>query len=208
MKNKCRKSHYKIKSKFVYYKIVTMVLLLTMLAVAYLFRHTKGLVISFMIINIINLIYFLIRTKYVLNNLKNNELVLTRYSKKIFTIHKCAVIYYLIAVCICNIIYAYGIYTNNYDIKIWKWYAILLPIMYSDTMYLSGITAFGKNSFASGEYVVDYSDIVDVKEIISRDTREGTMLLISLWGKNGELGYDKLFVEEYQKLRLKVYQEQ
>lgn len=206
MKNKCRKSHYKIKNKFIYCKIVTMVLLLIMIAVAAFCRHGKGFVISFMMINTIYLIYFLLRTKYVLNNLKNKGLVLTRYSDKIFRIHKWAVLYYFVAVFICNAIYAYNIYINNYDIKVWKWYAILLPIMYSDAMYLSGITAFGEHSFASGEYVVNYSDIAEVKEIISGYTREGKMLLISLWGKNGELGYDKLFVEEYQKLRLKIYQ--
>lgn len=206
MNIKLRKSHYKIKNKFIYYKIITMILLLVMIAVAAFYRHRKVYVICFIMMNIIYLTFFLFKTKYVLNNLKNKELILTEYSEKILRIHKYIVFYYFVAVYICNIVYVCKIYTNSYDIKVWIWFALLLPVLYSDSVYLSEITAFGNYSFGSGEYIVNYSEIVEIREITDRNTIAGKMVLVSLLGKNGELGYDKLFVEEYKKLRLKVYQ--
>lgn len=198
------KSKYRYKSKIYYIKCIFLFLLCIIIGLMYAFRETYVYNIFYIGLNITSSLYFLYRTHYVRSNIKNNNLELTSYSRKIYMIHICIMAIYFLLVLLSSIYFFQHIYDSNY--KIWIWYALILPMMYSDSVYLSGITAFGENYFASGDYLVKYDNIDEINEIKEANTTQGKMMLISLCKNGKEYGYDKLFVEEYHKLRLYVFQ--
>lgn len=206
MKNRWKKSHYKIKSNFLYVKLSIFVLLCVTILLMYLNQYSAIYNIGYIWLNISGVFYFAGRYYFVKKNLDKNDLELTDYSKRIFRIHRVILWLYFIMVCISNVAFLYCIYIGFYNIKVWIWYAVLLPALYSDSAYLSGITAFGEQKYASGEYIIEYSDINKICELKNRNTIQGNIVFISLWKGNMEFGYDKLFIDEYHRLRLLVYQ--
>ena len=71
---------------------------------------------------------------------------------------------------------------------------------------VSGLFAMGESCYCSGEYIVEYNEIKEVKEVLSRMTSKGEIVLVELYNELGKIGYDKLFLDEYHKIRLKIYQ--
>jgi len=203
---KLNKSYYKIKNNFFYNKIFTCILLCVCILIMYLNKRSFLYNLGYAFMNTCCFVYYISRVIFVEKEIKKNNLILTEYSKKIFRIHKIIIKCYFVMVCACNLIYLYYTYIGYYDVKVWIWYGILLPILYSDNVHLSAITAFGYKKYISGEYLLNYSDINKIDEIKTLESSKGRIVLIRLWKNNKELGYDKLFVDEYHKLRLCVYQ--
>ncbi len=141
---------------------------------------------------------------FVKNNIKCNKLELTYFSNKIIKRHFIImdIFILLISIHIASIIF--NIVNSNYEIKAWIWFAVVLPILYSDSVYLSGLTAFGENLYASGEYLIDYSAINRITEICNADTMSGNIITLTLWNDEKYIGYDKMFLEEFLYLKSKV----
>lgn len=201
-----QKSHYKIKNNFLFAKVSVFTILCVIILLMYKNQNNAIYNIGYICLNISCLFYFAGRYNLVKSNINKNDLELTDYSKRIFRRHRIILWFFIIATSISNVIYLYCIYSEYYNIKVWVWYAFLIPILYSDSVYLSGITAFGEKNYASGEYIIEYSDIDNICELKNRNSTEGNIVLITLWKDNMEIGYDKLFTEEYHKLRLFVFQ--
>lgn len=201
-----QKSHYKIKDNFLITKLSVFILLCTIILLMYINQNSAVYNIGYICMNISCLFYFAGRYYFVKKNINKNDLELTDYSKRIFTRHRIILWLFLITTSISNVIYLYFIYSEYYNIKVWVWYIFLIPVLYSDSVYLSGITAFGEQKYASGEYIIEYSDIDNICELKNGKSTQGNMVLITLWKDNVNFGYDKLFVDEYHKLRLLVYQ--
>lgn len=204
MYGKWNKSRYRCKNSMLYRKIILCVTLCATVGLMYMYRECVVYNIGYICLNGLSAIYFLCRYFYIKANLKNNNLELTPYSKRIYNIHKGIITICLLIMLVINIYLVCNIYDGNY--KIYIWYGIILPMLYGDSVYLSGITAFGEKYFASGEYLIKYDDIEEIKVVTEKDTIRGQMVLITLYRNGKEYGYDKLFVEEYHKLRLKVFQ--
>ena len=202
---KWNKSSYKNKSDIFVFKICCMIMLI-MLIIWMSFNTTnKWYLVGYVGICSVSLLYFLNRTRYIHSNITKNELILTSYSEKILKIHKFILSLYTVATILIITICMYQLF-NDGNMHIWIWYASVLPMMYSDSVYLSGLTAFGNEKYASGEYLIDYSSVDDIKMICEKNTTHGTMVLCSVYCGSKEIGYDKIFTDEYHKLRLKIYQ--
>jgi len=204
MYGKWNKSRYRCKNSMFYRKIILCVTLCAIVGLTYMYKESVVYNIGYICLNVLSAIYFLYRYFYIKANLRNNKLELTPYSERIYNIHKGILTICVLIMLVINIYFICNICDGNY--KIYIWYGMVLPMLYGDSVYLSGITAFGEEYFASGEYLIKYDDIDEIKVVTEKDTIRGQMVLIALYKNGKEYGYDKLFVEEYHKLRLKVFQ--
>lgn len=205
MSKKYLKSRYE-KSDFICIKRMVFVLLCVIITLMYFNQYSTKYNVYCVALNICCMFYFLGRTDFVEKKINKNNLELTQYSKRIYKIHKIIIFIYIILGSIFCAMCIYKMIHERYDIKIWLWYATILPVLYSDSVYLSGCTAFGEKSFLSGEFLVDYKDIDEISEIKSTSTMHGDIILVILRKNGKEIGFDKLFIDEYHKLRLMVYQ--
>lgn len=201
-----RKSFYKLSNiKFSLLRFLTFFLLMAAILVMYCLQNTVIFSIGFIFIDIVCLMNFLLRTLFIKNNIKNNQLVLTSYSNRILKRHHIIISLFVIFITIHigYILFNMAFYLNQ-EIKTWIWFAILIPALYSDSVYLSGITAFGEKAYASGEYIVHYSDIDQITEICEKATTSGNIVIMNLWKDNKNIGYDKMFLDEYVYFRKKA----
>lgn len=204
MNNKWNKSRYICKSDIYNYKIIFSIILCIIVGMMYVLKETVWYNVGYICLNVLSVIYFVCRTSYIQSNLCKYNLELTSYSERIYRLHKYIVKICVLLILVLNIYYIRNI--NGENFKIFIWYATILPMLYSDSVYLSGITAFGDKHYASGEYLIKYDDIDQIKELREKDTIQGPMVLITLYKKGEEYGYDKMFIDEYQKLRINIFQ--
>lgn len=205
MNAKWIKSRYE-KSDFIYIKRTIFILLCVIITLMYFNQYSTKYNVYCVILSTCCMFYFLGRTDFVKKRINENNLELTNYSKKIYKFHKIIIFIYIVLGTVFCTMCIYKMIRECYDIKIWLWYATILPILYSDSVYLSGITAFGEKNYLSGEFLIDYKDIDEIREIKSTSTIHGDIILVTLWKNGKEIGFDKLFIDEYHKLRLMVYQ--
>lgn len=202
-----RKSFYKLKElKFSLLSFSTFFFLMEAITVMCLLQNTIMFQIGFIFCDLICLIYFLLRTVFIKRSIEKNQLVLTDYSNRILKRHYVIISIFIIMIAIhIGYIIANIALDLNQEIKTWIWFAILLPVLYSDSVYISGITAFGEEMYASGEYIVYYSDIDQITEIWEKRTTSGNIVLMTLWKDGRNIGYDKMFSDEYVYFRKKVF---
>lgn len=206
MKNKLNKSYYRGVSAVKLVKTFWIIILVCLILYCKLHENDIGFLIGFMIINSMCLIYFISRMFYVLNNIKKINAEVTDYSRKLLFRHKKNIYIYFFATIILSCVMVYMKVKNNANLEIWYWYGLQLPMMYSDAVNLSCVTAFGKNEYCSGDYVIRYSGITNCTEILHKTTRVGKAVVVELFKYDKKIGYDKFFIDEYHQFRLKVFQ--
>ena len=172
------KSSYKQSDfKFTILKILTFILLMSDIFWMFSNKDTILCLIGFIFIDLVSILYFVLRTVFIKNNIKCNKLELTYFSNKIIKRHFIILDIFILLINIHIASIIFNIVNANYEVEPWIWFAILLPVLYSDNVYLSGITAFGENLYASGEYLIDYSAINRITEICNVDTMPGNIIM-------------------------------
>lgn len=78
-------------------------------------------------------------------------------------------------------------------------------MLYGETVTISSLVAFGENSYMSGDYYVSYNNIDKVCEEKSMNSVGGEIVLKTFWKNNKKIGFDKMFIDEYHELRLRIY---
>lgn len=205
MKKKWNKSYYKCTITNYFFEIVFLIVLVGIIFLMYAFRESIQYNVLYISLNTFTMMYFIYRRCRITSKINRYRLKLTTYSNKLYKIHRYVLVAYSFMVVISDFVFVCFIHDTYY--KIWIWYAIILPMLYSDSAHLSSITAFGNNYFLSGRYLVKYDDIEQIKELKECDTVSGKMVLVSFYSKGKEYGYDKLFLDEYHTLRLNVFQD-
>lgn len=137
------------------------------------------------------------------------EKIICKHQAELTKNHKVRIKYYKI------VLLLYTIYTVGLVIRIVilprglsvLWWVTAVSIMaYSEAITISSAVAFGKKGYVSGDYHVSYDDIDRVCEEKSMNSSGGKILLVSIWRNNKKIGFDKMFIDEYHKLRLHIYQ--
>lgn len=205
-KNKLLKAHYKGITLLKILKLFIMLVLIMMVLYCKIKEHHIQYAYGFVMINIVCVLYFVSRTLIVKRNIKKNNAVITEYSKKILLRHTIILIVYFIFSIILSVFFVYIKVIYDKNLEIWLWYALQLPMMYSDAVYLSGVVAIGNDSYCSGDYVIHYNLITECREVLSRNTNSGKMVLVELLNGKEKIGYDKFFLDEYYNIRKNIFQ--
>lgn len=206
MRNRMNKSHYRVITIAKIVKCILMIILISIIIYCKVYENTIRYTYGFIMINSLCIMYFGFSLEYIKKNIKKNHAILTDYSKIILLRYKVVMCIYIVCILLFSIFSVYIRAKIKINLPIWYWFVLQLPMMYCDAVYLSGITAIGEKAYCSGDYVVEYSKIEEYKEVMHKSTFSGEMVLVEIFSKDGLLGYDKFFLEEYHNLRLKTYQ--
>jgi hypothetical protein len=114
-------------------------------------EHNIQYAFGFVMIDAGCMLYFVLRTFIVKKNIEKNNAVIGEYSKKILQRHTAILILYIVLNIVITVFIVYTKVAYGENVEIWKWYAVQLPMMYSDARYLSSIVAIGKHSYCSGD---------------------------------------------------------
>lgn len=82
----------------------------------------------------------------------------------------------------------------------WIWYAVLLFLLAFEP-FDKIISGYNENKFISGIYIVDYSDIVEIKVIKKKETMIGRVCEIELFDSSGKVGVDRVFEDDLVYLK-------
>lgn len=206
MKNKWNKSHYKNKTQLFLFNVIIMLVLIALFFVAYFNKNSKIYMLCFSVMSIVCMIYFIVRTRHIKRNIEKCSAKLSEYSTSMLRWHKIILSSYIYATVLFIMVLMYRMVNGDFSVEVWVWNGMQVIMMYSDSVFLSGLFAMGESCYCSGEYIVEYNEIKEVKEVLSRMTSKGEIVLVELYNELGKIGYDKLFLDEYHKIRLKIYQ--
>lgn len=191
-----RKSFFKGLDSFKIGKIFFMLLQLS----ALLFM-TYNYSCGFAFLNISSLLYFIF-------HMFHEEKNITKYNAEITKYHKVRVKVYriiLILLILVTLIFRTIVYSIQASILWWVgWVSIMT---YSESITISSLVAFWDNGYVLGDYFVKYSEIDEIREEKNMNSWKGEIVLITFWKNNKKIGFDKMFINEYQKLRLQIYQD-
>ncbi len=199
IKEKCIKSSYIFKNKMNFIEMSTLVISLFLILLASLTQNATCFLVT---MSGIFLLYLIIKYFWILSLAKTNHCTFTEYTTELL-------MKFRVLLCICTVLEIIVSVLGLINGKLlgWQWYTPLMLIMYADSVYLSSIVAFGDNEFISGKYIINYGSITNIIFIEEKNTSAGKMCLVELYNKNGIIGFDKLFIDEYHNLRLKVFKE-
>lgn len=192
-----RKSFFKGLDSFKIGKTIFMLLQLFAL-IFMIYNYTCG----FVALNISTLLYFVF-------HMFHEEKMIAKYNAEITKYHKGRVKAYrilLIAFILGTIILILETVICSICFSILWWVGLASIMLYSEAITISSVVAFGENGYVSGDFFVKYNDIDEIREEKSMNSWQGEIVLITFWKNNKKIGFDKMFVEEYHKLRLQIYQ--
>lgn len=192
-----RKSFFKGLDSFKIGKIFFMLLQLLSL-IFMIYNYTSG----FAALNISSLLYFIF-------HMLHEEKIITKYNAEITKYHKVRVKVYkilLIAFILFALTLAFRAIICSIRFSILWWVGSVSIMLYSESITISSLVAFGENGYVSGDFWVKYNDIDEIREEKNMNSWQGEIVLITFWKNNKKIGFDKMFINEYHKLRLQVYQ--
>lgn len=193
-----RKSFFKGLDSFKIGKIFFMLLQLSAL-----FFMTYNYSCGFVFLNVSSLLYFIFHMFHEEKNITKYNAEITKYHKVRVKVYRIILILFILVTLI--LIFRTIVYSIQSSILCWVgWVSIMT---YSESITISSLVAFGDNGYVSGDYFVKYSEIDEIREEKSMNSWKGEIVLITFWKNNKKIGFDKMFVNEYQKLRLQVYQD-
>lgn len=201
-----RKSSYRQSDiRFGQLKGLSFALLMASILMMYFNQGTAIFLVGYICLDLFAVLYFSLRTWLIKGNIKRYRLELTKYSQKILNRHS-VILFATILAAVLHIIFMISkiLHEPEYEAESWIWFGLLVPLLFSDSVHLSGITAFGEKVYASGEYIIEYSAIDQITELKSMNATEGSLVLMSLYKDQKEIGYDKMLVDEYILFRQKV----
>lgn len=93
---------------------------------------------------------------------------------------------------------------NNYGSCIW--YMAMIGLACTDGYYIKAVTLFGRESYCSGKYEINYGVVTDVKEISKHTVGIGfyDIYFVEIYSGGKLIGMDKLFSDEYNFLLEKI----
>lgn len=174
-------------------------LLLQLFAVAFtLCNYNSG----FVMLNISSLLYFSFHMLYIKKNINVHNAEITKY-------HKTRVKWYrmfLIVYSLFTIFLIFRVIIFSIHFSILWWVGAVSIMVYCQSITISSVVAFGEKGYVSGDFFVRYCDIDEVHEERNMNSWQGEIILITFWKNSRKIGFDKMFMEEYHKLRLQIYQ--
>ncbi|MCR4567522.1 MAG: hypothetical protein K5769_05695 [Pseudobutyrivibrio sp.] len=174
--------------------------LLEMMAVAIMLYNKK---IGFILLNICIVAYFVGHMLCVKENVRQHKAKITAYYRKAISFYK-YIAYMFYAFTVILIFLLCTTHTVNTIIIIWL--ALVTIMIYFDCTIVTAIVAFGEDGYVSGDYYIEYNNIEDISKEKSLYSWQGEIVLIYLWRGDEKIGFDKLFLDEYETLRTKVFQ--
>ena len=93
--------------------------------------------------------------------------------------------------------------TTLWEQYYWIWCAII-AFMGIFARYGDIVTTFSNEEYMSGRYLVNFEKIENMKVIEKKQTTKGEILLVELYSKNGKVGFDRFFSEDYTILVNKI----
>ena len=197
MKN-YRKSFYRGVDSFKTGKVIFL-LLQTTLVLLTQYNYS----VAFCILLIVSSSYFVIHKFHNDKLINKHKAIITAHHEYRINIHNIVIILY----CLFSGILSLLVLFKPNESFIWWWIGSVTICIYSESVTLSSLVAFGDDGFVSGDYYVNYCDLDEIREEKSINSLAGEIVLITLWKDNKECGFDKMFLDEYHRLRLQIYQE-
>ncbi len=192
-----RKSFFKGLDSFKTGKILFMLLQVFSLFFM-MYNYTSG----FVALNIFSLLYFVLHMLHEKKLITKHNAEITKYHKVRVKVYRILLIAFIMFA--LTVIFKAIICPIRFSILWWiGWVSIML---YSESITISSLVAFGENGYVSGDFFVNYNDIDEICEVKNMNSWQGEIVLITFWKNNQKIGFDKMFVDEYHKLRLQVYQ--
>jgi hypothetical protein len=157
---------------------------------------------GFIALNVFSMLYFLSHLIYIQKNIAQYTAEITKHHKDRVKGYRRLLAVYIVFV--IRLILRIAISPERISV-LW-WIGSVYIMTYGQAVTISAAIAFAKNGYVSGDYFVAYKDIEEVREEKTMRSLEGEILLVSFWKNNKKIGFDKLFVDEYQQIRLEIYQ--
>ena len=90
----------------------------------------------------------------------------------------------------------------------WIWYSVIMFVGLG-VRYIDIVNVYANENYISGNYIVPYSQITEMKIVDCKMSRRGEIYIVDLYKDNKVIGFDKIFAEDYkdlnEKFRLKSY---
>lgn len=196
-----RKSFYKKRDMFLVYKWIVFFLLLCTSGLS-LYNYESAFILLF----VISSLYFLVHTMHNRKLIDKSKAEVSKYHKDRWKWHELVLTIYVVFSIGLIIHCIYLLHMGNVFPPMWWWVDSTSVIIYSESVTISSSIAVGEDGYISGDYFVKYSDIDEFQEEKELNSLAGRIVLVTIWKDKQKLGFDKLFIDEYQKIRLKTYQ--
>ena len=193
----CRKSFYKKLDSFKTGKIAFF--LLQMFALIIMLYNYK---VGFIVLNVFSLLYFSLHMFFIERNISKYNTEITRHHKGRVKVYRALFYIYVIF----TIALVFNVILSSALFSVLWWVGAVAIMLYSECVSISSVVAFGKDGYLSGDYYVKYEDIEEIREEKNINSWRGEIVWIILLKNNKKIGFDKMFLDEYHDLRLKIYQ--
>jgi hypothetical protein len=203
---KIRKSYYKNGNKpwGRFLTILVSICEIILVAITFIIHTAAAFILCQLILSTSFIFFTLWKHQRIMNRINQANAEITWYTKKILLRFKIGITLYFVSM-IVYFALLIGMYiVNRILLEAWIWFAFQIIIGICDGYYLSSIMAFGKYSYYSGSYAINYNSISQIKIIETMNTSAGEVNLVEFDYHDERVGFDKLFTDEEVGLKNKI----
>lgn len=192
-----RKSFFKGMDSFKSGKILF--LLLQLFAVFFmLYNYNSG----FVVLNFCSLLYFIFHFFHIKKSIEKHNAEISQHHAIRIKVYGLLLNIYIIFTAILMLMLT----VFSATISVLWWVGAASVMLYSEALTISSVIAFSKNGYVSGDFFVKYDGIDMVRKEKNIDSCQGEIVWVTFWKDDKKIGFDKMFTDEYHKLRLQIYQ--